>query len=369
MPDRSVIFLVSHSSAGGAQEIWSNLADGFKQRGFDVALMALYPFGKTVRESPDDLPWQYIVQDRPNSVFAMVNMLRQFVVFLKKNRPHTIFTAMPAANVIAPLAVKLSGVPVRVITSHHSPAETHNRWINMLDSLTGSLSAVVKIIAVSNAVSRSLGDKPARYRDKRITIYNALPPEIEGVVAKLAVNRLRHMPHSGLVVATGRLAAQKNYPLLIRSVKYMPGVSVNIIGDGPDADELQDLARAEGVSDRIRFLGHMPRADALAQLAKGDVFVQVSLFEGHSLALIEAAKLGLPMVVSNVPVQIEGTTAKDGQPCAITVELGDEEGLARQIQRLLNEPEYYQHWASRAQILGAEATFNDMLQCYVGLVE
>ena len=44
---QSIIFLLSHSSAGGVQEMWADLAEGFRTRGFDVRLMALYPYLET----------------------------------------------------------------------------------------------------------------------------------------------------------------------------------------------------------------------------------------------------------------------------------------------------------------------------------
>lgn len=368
LPIRSVVFLVSHSSAGGAQEIWANLAEGFAERGYAVTLAALYPLRETVRESAAHLPWRYIVPKRPSGPISALALLRALVGYIRAERPAMIFTAMPAANVLASLAAQLARTGTRVVTSHHSPVETHNPAINAIDSFAGSLSSVKAVISVSDTVAASLDRKPSSYRNRRATIHNALPPRIEAHIATLASQRSTRTACGRSVIATGRLAKQKNYPLLLRAAAHMPDVTLTIVGNGPEEDSLRDLAAQLGVTDRVAFLGHLPREEALSVLADGDIFAQVSLFEGHSLALVEAAKLGLPLVVSDVPVQIEGITASDGTRCGTAIGAQDAEGLAAAIRGLLDDPQKYDDMAARSAMLGAEASYVNMLNRYEALV-
>lgn len=358
---RSVVFLVSHPSAGGAQEIIANLAEGFEDRGFVVRLMALYPTHRAVRTTR--LTWEYVYHRRPTTPLAMLGLARAMVRFFREERPDRVFTALPAANVVAALGAWAAGQDGRVVISHHSPAETHNAVINAVDSYAGSLNSVKTVVSVSDAVAASLDRKPASYRAKRQTIHNALPPRIERHLAALARGRIGR-PAGRRVVATGRLAAQKNYPMLIRAAAHMPDVTIDIIGDGPDAAALHALATQLGVTDRVNFLGFHPREDALALLAKGDVFAQVSLFEGHSLALVEAAKLALPLVVSDIPVQVEGITADDGTRCGVAVPLDDDRALASEIVALLDDPAQREHATALSARLAADATYEAMIAAY-----
>jgi len=148
----------------------------------------------------------------------------------------------------------------------------------------------------------------------------------------------------------------------------MPDVVVRIVGDGSEAPALRALAVELGVADRVQFLGFHPRAEALEVLARGDVFVQPSLFEGHSLALIEAAKLGLPLVVSDARVQVEGVSGPDGPLCGVVVGVHDDRSLAREILRLLDDPAHYAAAAARATALGAAATYGAMITSYERLM-
>lgn len=361
-------FLVTHSSAGGAQEIWVNLAEGFRQEGHDVTLMALYPLRDTVRDTPSALPWTYIVPRRPTTPWAALGLIAALVRWIRHHRPHFILTALPAANILAGLCAWLARTGTRVIPSHHSPTQTHNPMLDRIDGVTGSLPSVAHIVSVSDAVSGSLDGKSASYRGKRRTIHNALPPRIEALIAELAAGRQRDWTPGRQVVATGRLAEQKNYPLLIRAAALMPDVQVGIVGNGPDEAMLKGLAEQLGVADRVTFHGHRPREEALAILATADIFVQVSLFEGHSLALVEAAQMGIPLVVSDVPVQVEGITAAGGARCGIAVPVDAPEILAAAITGLLDDPAARLRATEAAVMLGREASYAAMMQAYKALV-
>ncbi|MDB5541437.1 MAG: glycosyltransferase, partial [Devosia sp.] len=132
---RSAVFLVSHSSAGGVQEMWADLAEGFRERGYATSLAALYPGVGEVQTTSAQIPWTHIVERKPTSLLGRVAMLKALARFLAAHSPSIVFTAMPAANVLAAAAATLAGPGVTVATSHHSPAQTHNPILNRLDGL------------------------------------------------------------------------------------------------------------------------------------------------------------------------------------------------------------------------------------------
>lgn len=364
MSNPSAIFLVSHSSPGGVQEVWADLAEGFRARGFNVRLMALYPQEQAGHAARSALQWEYVVPQKPKSIRGMLGLVRSLVRLIRGLAPGTLFTAMPAANVLAPVAAKLAGTSTHVVISHHSPVSTYHRLLNVADYLTGSLRSVRSIVSVSNAVSASLDGKPRRYRGKRLTIHNALPPHVEQQVEALSATRSKSQARSRRIVAIGRLSPEKNYQVLLRAAALMPDVEVQVIGAGPDEGVLKSLAADLNVTDRVTFLGHRSREETLRLLADADVFVQPSLFEGHSLALIEAAKLHLPLIVSNVPSQVEGITAPDGTRCGIVIDVHDDKKLAMEIEQLLDNPCHYETWSRLGAQLGAAATFETMLGAY-----
>jgi glycosyltransferase involved in cell wall biosynthesis len=364
---RRVAFLVSHFPSGGAQEIMTDIADGLRMEGCEVRLFALYPLADAPSAAKTRLPWSWLVDRKPASVGGLLKLARALLRAFAATRPDAVVSALPAANIAAIVGARLAAPRAKVIIAHHSPVQTHDRLFNFIDGRLGGWRNVAAIVSVSDVVASSLEGKPAAYRAKRRTIRNALPPDIERFIATLATARPAGAS-TRVVVATGRLAEQKNYPALLRAAARMPNVTVRIVGGGEDEAKLKALARELGVEGRVEFLGRRSREETLKILAAGAVFAQPSLFEGHSLALIEAAKLGVPIVTSNAPEQVEGVTAADGSRCALLVDPQDDASLAREILRLLDRPEVYAHWQARARRLGDDGGFRRVVSAYAALM-
>jgi glycosyltransferase involved in cell wall biosynthesis len=362
-----VLFLLSHSTAGGAQEIWANLAGAFERRGYDAVLAALYPPVDATPQPPiGNKDWLYVLDRKPASVLGGFRLFRRLVRFIRRHEPDVVFTALPAAAVMAPIAAALAGRRVRVVISHHSPVQSYSTALNWLDGATSRLPSVDAIVAVSETVRDSLKHRPPRYQSKLQVIHNALPPDIEVRIADLAEAR-RARPARREIVAMGRLAPEKNCATLLRAIANVPDASLTLVGTGTEEQNLKALARTLGIEGRVRFAGFMRRFEALAILADSDVFVQPSLFEGHSLALIEAARLGMPIIVSNVPSQVEGVTAPDGRLSGVLVDPHDPAALAAELRRMLDEPAHRQAWTERSRRLGENATFDKTFSAYEAL--
>lgn len=353
-------FMITHSEPGGLVEIWNDLAAGLRARGHDAQCLALYP---KARHAPSPAGWRHLVARRPGGVLSALRLVLALICFLRRERPDHVVTAMPAANVLLPLADTFALSRTRIVITHHSPTQTHNGLLDRLDGWTGCLHRVTAVVSVSKAVDASLAAKPAAYRAKRKVIGNALPPDVEALIENLRPAS-NEVVTQGKIVAMGRLSHQKNYPLLIDAMALLPAARLEIIGAGEDEAALRAQARRNGSAERIFFLGHMPRASALSRAARADIFVQVSHYEGHSLALIEAARLGLPLVVSDVPVQVEAITARDGTLCGIVVPLGDPEVLAARIFELMAQRDVHAHWATLARRLGLEVSHERLVDQY-----
>ncbi|MCA1196345.1 glycosyltransferase family 4 protein [Sphingomonas sp. R647] len=347
--------------------MWDDLALGLARTGTPCTRFVLYPPADPVAETVDFDAWQHIVEQKPDTLSGWRAMFTGLVRHLRATQPRAVVTSMPACNVIVPVAVTAARVSTRVFITHHSPAATHNPKLDRLDSWTGRLACVEAIVSVSDAVAASLAHKPAAYRAKSRTIRNALPEAVEA-----AIDRLRKPRPDGAppvrIVALGRLTAQKNYPQLIDAMALVEGAELEIIGGGEDEAVLRTRAAMRCPSGEIFFSGHLPRERALAIAAAADIFVQISLYEGHSLALIEAARLGLPLVVSDVPEQVEAITAQDGTRCGIVVPLGDPQALARELNALAADPWARTAWSTLALRIAEEASNAAMIARYAGLL-
>lgn len=144
-----------------------------------------------------------------------------------------------------------------------------------------------RIAAVSAFTARKVAEVAPHARDKTLVILNAtdlsrftpMPPPQDGPFTVTSVCRL---------VSTKRLW------LAIEAVARIPGIHLNIVGDGPDRDQLERLARKLGVGSRVQFHGYV--ADARPLIAQGDVFINCRREEPFGIAVIEAAAMQRPII-------------------------------------------------------------------------
>ena len=100
-------------------------------------------------------------------------------------------------------------------------------------------------------------------------------------------------------LAAGRLLHWKGYDLAVRAFADRPDLADSefwVLGDGPERDALARLAGRLGVGDRVRLLGHRPRAEALEALGAASVFVHPSLHDSGGYATLEAMAARRPVV-------------------------------------------------------------------------
>ena len=137
------------------------------------------------------------------------------------------------------------------------------------------------------------------------------------------------------LITVGRLFWKKGFHDLIRSMKYIPNVSLNIVGDGEERTHLNYLIQSLSLQDRVHLLGKLPYEEFESLVRQSTAYVQSSLEEGFSNSLAEAMALGKPAFVTNVGGT--GELIKDGKN-GIYIPMGDPIGMAKQFELLFDIP-------------------------------
>lgn len=135
----------------------------------------------------------------------------------------------------------------------------------------------------------------------------------------------------GLLLFVGRLSPEKNLPLLVEAAAQLPGVRLQIVGDGVERSRLAALVDARGV--RAEFVGTIDNAQLPRLLNRAEVFVLPSRYEGHPKALIEAMACAVPVVGTDVSgIRDVIRHGETGWLCP-----PDAGGLAEGLRTLLND--------------------------------
>lgn len=138
------------------------------------------------------------------------------------------------------------------------------------------------------------------------TIYNGIAmPQVQTHLAQSAFFSMQ-TPEQKLVLAVGRLVPEKGFDILLEAWKTIDA-KLLIAGEGPEQQKLQTfINKHEGMSDRVKLLGHRTDIPDLIHLA--DLVVISSRREGFSYVFAEALLLQTPVIASNVPIANEVLT-------------------------------------------------------------
>lgn len=148
-----------------------------------------------------------------------------------------------------------------------------------------------------------------------------------------------------IIGMVGQFKAQKAYVRAVRvlsALRVTRDVKLMIVGgwdhtwgSGCQAHEATVIqARELGVLDDVVFVGAAP--DAMPYMCAFDVFLNTSIYEGLSVASLEAAQLGLPLVLADVGGQREIAT---GAPRALIGDPSDVSAYVKAIEEIWDSHE------------------------------
>jgi len=257
------------------------------------------------------------------AAFGMTAATAHLARCIRTVRPHVVHTHNVRAAAAARLALVMARHRAALVPTLHGLAPGDYGPASRILRHTAR-----RVIACAPSVARSLA--AAGFPHDRIDIITngaALPPA--GQQRQVALRARLGLGPGPVVAGIGRLVAQKNWPAFIEAAGHLAGPSYVVAGEGPQREELVNLATRSG--GQVRFVGLVDDVAALIGVASCVVFT--SAWEGLPLTLLEALSLGAPVVATAV----DGVTDVVPPTAALLVPPGDPAAVARAISRVLNE--------------------------------
>ena len=249
----------------------------------------------------------------------------------------------PLAAKYGLVAAVLARVPAIVATVQLFPEFQLDRSNYIQERLLAR--GVDRYIAVSHDVAKRL-----------VQTFHWPPQKIEVIHNTVQFERFRHPVDPRLrqqltggaggpvCLTAARLDPQKGLDVLLQAAAQVPDARFVLAGEGLERSRLEQRVAALGLGDRVLFLGH--RNDVPELLAACDVFVLPSLYEGSSLAVLEAMAAGKPVVTSAIGGTDELIVHDES---GLLVPPGDAAALARMIRRVLADPPLRAHLGAAAR--------------------
>ncbi len=312
-------FVTSTLHAGGAERVISLLANSFCQKGYEVEIVCInkhlvfYPIDETVKV--------WFAEDEVKSLSILKKMmwLRKHI---NSEKPDVVIAFM--LEVYCVTLASLIGVSVPVISSERIDPHFFGRAKGLLRwlLLRRTTHLVVQTVRIKDFYS-------AKLQSRTTIIPNPVTDKVFSLTPTLKQKR---------IIAVGRLAYQKNYPMMFRAFAKVhhdfPDWQLVVYGNGPQKEEIR------GVIERLGMEGHIILAGksdhVVEEMNKSSLFVMSSDYEGMSNALLEAVCVGLPVISTDVSGAKDLIT--DGVNGYI-VPVGNERALTLALSSMLSSPE------------------------------
>lgn len=214
------------------------------------------------------------------------------------------------------------------------------------DKVEDNIAALLcyRIVAVSAEIESHLKDRLPFAKKKISLILNGIDTDkykpFKSIEQKADLRRQYHVPEDSFLVGTvGRLAPEKNYPMLLKAFLgfnvLAPEISKHLIfvGDGQERTSLEKMTAQLGLEDMVTFTGNQNHIQNI--LPMFDVFALSSITEGTSISLLEAQACGISAVATDVGGN--SNVIKDkytGYLCP----LNDNIEMAQCFQKIFDEP-------------------------------
>ena len=253
------------------------------------------------------------------SILKKVFWLRNHI---KNDRPDVVIAFM--LEVYCVTLASLIGVSVPVISSERIDPHFFGRAKGLLRwlLLRRTTHLVVQTVRIKDFYS-------AKLQSRTTIIPNPVTDKVFSLTPTLKQKR---------IIAVGRLAYQKNYPMMFRAFAKVhhdfPDWQLVVYGNGPQKEEIR------GVIERLGMEGHIILAGksdhVVEEMNKSSLFVMSSNYEGMSNALLEAVCVGLPVISTDVSGARDLIT--EGVNGYI-VPVGNERALTLALSSMLSSPE------------------------------
>jgi glycosyltransferase involved in cell wall biosynthesis len=263
-------------------------------------------------------------------------LVASLVRWFRRERPAIVHTHLIHADVHGVVAARLAGVPVVVSTKHNDDPFRTRRSIVWLERWLARRTD--RTIAISEWIRGFTLRVTAAPDERVVTVRYGYSPTNDDEHAPVSPFAAHGVPSDAIpIVSVGRLVEQKGHEYLIRAFAAIapafPRAWLVIVGEGERRTALMELARRQGLADRVVFAGYRP--DALQYIRCCGIYVHPSMWEGFGLVLLEAMAAARPVVASRVSaipeVVAHGVSG-------LLVPPRDPEALAAALTTLLRDP-------------------------------
>ena len=363
LENKHIAFVIDSMNGGGAENVCLTLARELLAKQYRVDLVLLRYRGELLLQIPHDVHLYVLVRrfrknqsmetlqpcsmpfeniqwiERPvgmkDCVYSIIRFLKshQYTFtfhprprlrnffwtasldeYMRKEQPSLIFSYLLRSITVCLLARRFSSCNVPLICSFRNTLDSLDyigeRGKNIqMKYLKHLLPDTEKVHAISQGVADSIVNHIPAVRNKVVPILNPIRHDVTSLSTQSishkwlsSESRSESNTFPKIILAAGRLVEQKNFLMLIRAfteVRSRLDVRLILLGEGPQREQICDLINSLNIEEYVSMPGWVDNPYSF--MAKADLFVLSSSWEGLSNVLLEALACGCPVVSTDCP--------------------------------------------------------------------
>ncbi len=340
----------------GVQNMMLSLLSGLDKQEYEIYVISKP--GGPLEEAVHQAGYHYLPVRtlQRNISFCDLAAFVEIYRLIRKYNFDIVHTHSSKTGFIGRIAARMAGVPKVYHTVHgfaiheHQP-NTINLVFMLLEYLAGKFCD--QVIFVNN-YEREMAIKKRILPERKVkTIYNGiLVGEFQVKKAEAYLSERDYESNPFTIGSVLRFTAQKNtlntISAAIAVCQESDIIRFVFIGDGDDFLICKKLVEKENLNTRILLTGWQSEINIL--LAKMDVFLLYSRWEGLSISILEAMATGLPIVASDIKGNRELVNNENG----ILVDVNHKEELIAALVKLPYAKEQLKIWSIASRIKAQE---------------
>jgi len=285
-----IIICIASMGPGGAERQVAYLVEAFSRLSLEVYVILLskgpnYPRLQSCGANIILLP--------PTKF--KIGLLFRLIKTFRAINPNLVFLWQHPFDIIGGIAAKVLRLPC-IHAERTNPFLLESKIYSSIRGIVVSMSS--GIITNSNSGHMYWSAKCPNLAICKIR--NIVPAELLDSVQPSSLS-------CGHLIAVSRLDSNKNIITLLKALSFLRNNQISIplliAGIGPERDFLMQSSNSLQLTSNVSFLGYRSDAWSLIKGALG--FVSLSLIEGEPNSVLEAAALGKPLILSDIPPHLE----------------------------------------------------------------
>lgn len=333
---------------GGVERVISILSRYFvNEAGYDVTILSLYSKQtNTVFELDENVKIVNGALDLSEDITPYLSNI------LSENNYDVLFTFHSGIG-LSFAKIRKSFPKLRWIATEHSSPYDYTWKRKLLNLITYHFADKFVVLT----------DSAKKYYKSRLILHTyAIPNAVSFEIEEQSDYT------SKKILAVGRLEQVKRFDLLIKAFgiasKDFPEWTLDVVGDGSQADLLKSTARECGVDDKVNFCG--ADYNIKDRMLRSSCLAITSEHEGFPMVALEAMECGLPIVSFDLSAITNMTKGYDSK---IIVPQGDLDGLAKVLSNLMLDNKKLIEMGSESKHCAAQYHISNVGKQWESLIE